>query len=196
MKACVIAFCGVTILGASLLPAQIVISECVQPKIKAATRGQSVRVDCDSVFVYNQPAFHLSESVDRSNAALKAHNDSLTARLIQIVAVQDSINSRQAAMIQEFREVTRIQSLAYDSLRGLFRTTDSVARASTQNTDRALGYIRKVKALSYLSSAFAGGVIGGFGIKPGGEGGFHWSGAGLGAVVGVVTNLVFMKLAR
>jgi hypothetical protein len=195
MKACVISFCCVTILATSL-PAQIVISECVQPRIKAAMRGQTVRVDCDSVFVYNPAMIHVRDSLNKVNAALAAHADSLTARLQALGAVRDSIDSAKTAMIREFRELVRVQSMAYDSLRGLFATTDSVARASTANTDRALGYIRKVKAASYVSSALAGGVIGGFGIKPGGESGFHWSGAALGAVVGVVTNFLLMKLVH
>jgi len=39
-------------------------------------------------------------------------------------------------------------------------------------------------------------VVGGFGIKPGGESGFHWSGFGVGAAVGVLTNWLLMKVVR
>lgn len=196
MHARLITLCCAMSFSAYRLPAQIVVSQCDSAKIVFAARGQTIRVGCDSVHVYNPPMIRLRENLDRANAALAAKNDTLIARLNALAAVRDSIDSAKTAMIREFRELVRIESLAYDSLRGVFHTTDSLARASTQNTDRALGYIKKVKIASFVSSALAGGVIGGFGIKPAGESGFHWSGAGVGAAVGVVANVLIMKLAH
>ncbi|PYP69893.1 MAG: hypothetical protein DMD41_16130 [Gemmatimonadetes bacterium] len=153
--------------------------------------------------MYNKPAELVLRRKDRVNDSLNRVTDSLlrvkdsvAATLRALVALRDSINAVKSAVILELRQIHQIEQRSYDSLRVLLQVTDTAARASVANTDRALSYVRKVKAASYIASGLAGGVVGGFGIKPGGESGFHWSGFGVGAAVGVLTNWLLMKVVR
>jgi len=182
---------------------QTVLRSCAEPGKLRVARGALVRVECDSAFVYNKPAELVLRRKDRVNDSLNRVTDSLlrvkdsvAATLRALVALRDSINAVKSAVILELRQIHQIEQRSYDSLRVLLQVTDTAARASVANTDRALSYVRKVKAASYIASGLAGGVVGGFGIKPGGESGFHWSGFGVGAAVGVLTNWLLMKAVR
>ncbi|TMI98433.1 MAG: hypothetical protein E6H01_12360 [Bacillati bacterium ANGP1] len=206
MKALAMLMSGMAFLAVSPTSAQTeqtVLRSCAEPGKLRVARGALVRVECDSAFVYNKPAELVLRRKDRVNDSLNRVTDSLlrvkdsvAATLRALVALRDSINAVKSAVILELRQIHQIEQRSYDSLRVLLQVTDTAARASVANTDRALSYVRKVKAASYIASGLAGGVVGGFGIKPGGESGFHWSGFGVGAAVGVLTNWLLMKVVR
>src|SRR5205809_7308936 len=206
LKALAMLMSGMAFLAVSPTSAQTeqtVLRSCAEPGKLRVARGALVRVECDSAFVYNKPAELVLRRKDRVNDSLNRVTDSLlrvkdsvAATLRALVALRDSINAVKSAVILELRQIHQIEQRSYDSLRVLLQVTDTAARASVANTDRALSYVRKVKAASYIASGLAGGVVGGFGIKPGGESGFHWSGFGVGAAVGVLTNWLLMKVVR
>jgi len=169
-------------------------------------RGALVRVECDSAFVYNQPAEfvvralerkgRVADSLIRVTDSLLRVKDSTAQTLRTLGTLRDSISATKTAVILELQAIHRIEQQSYDSLRVLLQATDTAARASVANTSRALSYVRRVKVASYVASGLAGGVVGGFGIKPAGQGGFHWSGFGFGAAAGVLTNWLLMKVVH
>ena len=206
MKVVAILIGSLASLAVSTASAQIeprVFSTCAEARRMRVARGTLVRVECDSAFVYNRAAELVlrrkdvvTDSLNRVTDSLLRVKDSVAATLRALVALRDSINAVKSAVILELRQIHQIEQRSYDSLRVLLQVTDTAARASVANTDRALSYVRKVKAASYIASGLAGGVVGGFGIKPGGESGFHWSGFGVGAGIGVLTNWLLMKVVR
>src|SRR2546422_338526 len=196
LKALAMLMSGMAFLAVSPTSAQTeqtVLRSCAEPGKLRVARGALVRVECDSAFVYNKPAELVLRRKDRVNDSLNRVTDSLlrvkdsvAATLRALVALRDSINAVKSAVILELRQIHQIEQRFYDSLRVLLQVTDTAARASVANTDRALSYVRKVKAASYIASGLAGGGVGGVCVKPGGESGFHLSGVGGGAAGGGV----------
>ena len=217
---------------------QTVLRSCAEPGKLRVARGALVRVECDSAFVYNKPAELVLRRKDRVNDSLNRVTDSLlrvkdsvAATLRALVALRDSINAVKSAVILELRQIHQIEQRSYDSLRVLLQVTDTAARASVANTDRALndvkdavtrvrfgqidllGHGRDLLRQDIDLSDVCGDRFVGIGldlfeiliagmqridhrIKPGGESGFHWSGFGVGAAVGVLTNWLLMKVVR
>lgn len=204
MKTLVLVLTAVVSIAGATISAQTttVFENCVAVGRKRLARGDVVRVACDSAYLYNRPTELLvrgrqafSDSLRTVNAALRRVTDSLQSRLMSLAALRDSINIAQRKVIDTLWAIHRVDSTAFASMRGFFRTTDSLARASTANTDRALTYARRIRFVSFIASGFGGGVVGGLGIKSG-SGAFNWQGAGIGAGVGVLTNILLMKLVH
>ena len=175
-----------------------------QPVMVRLARGDMLRVNTDSAFVFNRPAQRLNRALGTLTAKLdsadKAHRidiarkDSIIALFREQAGLADSIITLRDSVVRTFREVARIQQQAWDSLRSRFVDLDTLTHQSVRNTDRALAYARHVRIAGYVTSGLAGGVVGGVSSQWGRHGGFSWPGCALGAAVGVVLNIAAIKI--
>lgn len=198
---------GIASLLARALPAQDsvkTLGDWQQPVMVRLARGDLLRVNTDSAFVFNRPAQRLNRALDTLRTRLESLNqeqlgaisrrDSIITLLGQRVAFGDSIKMIRDSVVATFREVNRIQQQAWDSLRARFGILDSLTQRSVRNTDRMLAYARHVRIAGYVTSGLAGGVVGGLASNWEKHGGFSWPGCAVGAVLGVVLNVAAIKI--
>lgn len=155
------------------------------PRRMTLIRGDTVIVDPESAFVYNLAAEELYRTYR-----------TLALTLQNRVKLGDSISRAQDSIIGVLKDISRIQDVAYATLRVRFDSVDTLARRSTRLTDRTLDYSRRVRATTYLTSAVMGGVAGGIAFKTRGQSGVSPLGFLVGAVAGVLTNGLIQKLVH
>lgn len=125
-------------------------------------------------------------------------NDSIRSLLTERVQLSDSLRSVKDSIITAYKQMNALQNKFYADLRTIYTRTDSLARASTANTDAALNLVKKSQTASYITSSLAGGVAGGFIGGTLATGGaqvqFNLIGAIIGAAVGAGLNYLLLSL--
>jgi hypothetical protein len=163
--------------------------DCDQAKFYRLKNGATLIVKCREVFVY-------TEAAEKLRVANQIKGDSLQTLKEQYQAVKDSMFAIQDSIAVHLDRVIKIQNTAYDSLYKRFNAADSLVIRATDNTDKALGLITRMKIVSAVSGgvmgAVAGGVVGGR-IESSEGFRFNWPGALIGGVVGAATNFWLMK---
>lgn len=167
--------------------------QCDTAEIVTLDKGKSFVLDnCDWAVVFNEKAIRkmvgqelkLSEALQLLQRRLELGN--------QISSLQDSV-------MDHMKHMDSIQTQSYALLHKNFETADGLILRSTQNTDKALTYIKKVKLTGYIATGVLGAVSGGILVGQIGSEGkspiqFSWPGALGGAVVGCFVYWVIMDI--
>jgi hypothetical protein len=165
------------------------IPDCNKHKYYVLKKGDTLAVNCDTLYVY-------SKSAQRKQLAEEIKSDSLLQLMRESLSVKDSISQVKGSIIAHFENIVKIQNTAYDSLYKRFNQADSLVKRSAANTDKALGLITKMKLVSYttggIMGAVAGGIVGGRlesseGVR------FNLVGAAVGGVWGIAANYWFLN---
>jgi hypothetical protein len=166
---------------------------CDSAEIVTLDRGKTFVLDnCDWAAVFNEKAIRKLVGQDiKLNEAL---------RLLQKrIELGNQISSFQDSVLDHMRRVDSIQTQSYALLHKNFETADGLILRSTQNTDKALDYIKRVKLTGYVATGVLGGVSGGIlvgqiGTAEDSPMQFSWPGAIGGAVVGCLFYWLIMDV--
>jgi hypothetical protein len=167
--------------------------QCDTAEIVTLTRGTTFVLDtCDWAVVFNEQAIR----------KMVGQNIKLTEALQLLqkrIELGNQISSLQDSVMDHMRHMDSIQTQSYALLHKNFETADGLILRSTQNTDRALNYIKKVKITGYIATGVLGAVSGGILVGQVGSQGtspiqFSWPGALAGAVVGCAVYWVIMDI--
>lgn len=148
--------------------------------------------NCDWGAIFNDAAMRkmLGQEIKQENA-------------IQIlqrrVELGTQISLLQDSVIARYRHIDSVQSASYAMLHKDFERSDALILRATDNTDRALSYIRRVKFSGYVSSSVLGGISGGVlggQLQSGGNQPvrFSWPGALVGAAGGCLIYWFIMDV--
>lgn len=156
---------------------------CDLPRWLTLHRGDTLFVNCDSVKALNGLGWA------RYNQKFVSLHQSLKSR----IASGDSIIRVKDSTIISLENVIARNKIAYDSVRFRFSDAEGLVNRSTDNTDRALLYIKKIKITSWATGtvmgALSGGLIGArFDSETKNEIHFNLPGAIIGGILGLAVS--------
>lgn len=163
-----------------------VFEDTLRPRIKTLTRHDTLYATTDSIVAVNKPFI-------RENRQLWETVVSLVQTYDERIRLADSIAAAQKLIIGRLNDMQDIQNRSYSMLTAQFQQSAALVDRSTANTDRALQYIKRVKATGYVSATLMGSVTGGIlggQLGENGKAGLQFSlpGAAMGALAGFLVH--------
>ena len=169
-------------------------NQCDTAEIVHLKKGVTFLNTCDDAWVLNPPKA-------REIVGQHIKDSTALAVLEERVKLSNEIEAMQDSVIEHLKRIDSIQSASYALLHKSFEAEDGLVVRATNNTDKALAYIRRVKITGYITAGILGGTAGGMiggqiHLDNGDRSGFSfsWPAAIGGVVVGCLVNGLIMDV--